>query len=65
MKPTAIAVGTCVRVLAMNDPQAVPSDTLGTFIGSTDMGTWMRTAVRSDNSCPLALAVPPDRCEMP
>ena len=64
MKPTAIAVGMRVRVLAMNDPQAVPPGTLGTAMGSTDMGRWVRIAVRWDNGSMLALAVPPDRYEV-
>ena len=47
----------------MNDPQAVPSGTLGTVTGSREMGTWVRIAVNWDNRSTLALAVPPDRFE--
>jgi hypothetical protein len=64
MKPTAIAAGTRVRLLAMNDPQAVPAGTCGTVIGAKDMGTWVRIAMRWDNGSSLALAVPPDRYEI-
>ena len=48
----------------MNDPQAVPSGTLGTVKGCTDMGSWVRIAVEWDNRSTLALAVPPDRFEI-
>ena len=64
MKLTAIAAGTRVRCLAMNDPQAVPSGTLGAVTGCTDVGTWLRIAVDWDNGSTLALAVPPDRYEV-
>jgi len=64
MELTAVAAGTRVRVLAMNDPQPVPSGTHGTVAGTTDMGSWVRIAVRWDNGSSLALAVPPDRYEV-
>jgi uncharacterized protein DUF4314 len=64
MELTAVAAGTRVRVLAMNDPQPVPSGTHGTVAGTTDMGSWVRIAVRWDNGSSLALAVPPDRYEI-
>ena len=64
MKPTTPVAGTRVRVLAMNDPQAVPRGTLGTVVNSTDMGKWMRIAVHWDNGSMLALAVPPDQFEV-
>ena len=64
MKPNILAAGTRVRCLSMNDPQALPSGTLGTVIGCTDMGSWMRIAVVWDNRSTLALAVPPDRYEI-
>ena len=64
MKPTTPVAGARVRVLAMNDPEGVPRGTLGTIINTTDMGTWMRIAVRWDNGSTLALAVPPDQFEV-
>ena len=64
MKPNIPAAGTRVRCLSMNDPQALPSGTLGTVTGCTDMGSWMRIAVNWDNGSTLALAVPPDRYEV-
>jgi hypothetical protein len=64
MKLTALAAGTLVRCLGMNDPQAVPAGTLGTVTSCTDMGTWVRIGVDWDNSSTLALAVPPDRYEV-
>jgi hypothetical protein len=64
MKLTALAAGTRVRCLGMNDPQAVPTGTLGTVSGCTDMGKWVRIAVNWDNQSTLALAVPPDRYEV-
>ena len=64
MKLNIPAAGTRVRCLSMNDPQALPSGTLGTVAGCTDMGTWVRIAVNWDNGSTLALAVPPDRYEV-
>ena len=64
MKPSTPVPGARVRVLAMNDPQAVPRGTIGTVVNSTDMGTWMRIAVHWDNDSTLALAVPPDQFEV-
>jgi hypothetical protein len=64
MKPNILAAGTRVRCLAMNDPQAVPSGTLGSVTRCTDMGSWLRVAVDWDNRSTLALAVPPDRYEI-
>jgi hypothetical protein len=63
MNPSVPSPGTRIRCLSMNDPQAVPSGTLGTVTGSIDMGSWLRIAVNWDNRSTLALAVPPDRFE--
>ena len=64
MKPTAIATGTRVRCVAMNDPQAVPAGTVGTVVGCTAMRDGLLIAVEWDNGRYLALAVPPDRYEI-
>ena len=64
MKPTAVAQGTRVRCVAMNDPQAVPAGTVGTVVGCTAMGVGLLIAVEWDNGRYLALAVPPDRYEV-
>ena len=64
MKPTAVAPGTRVRCVAMNDPQAVPTGTVGTVVGCTAMGVGLLIAVEWDNGRYLALAVPPDRYEV-
>ncbi len=64
MKPSFPAKGARVRCLFMNDPQAVPSGTLGVVTGCTDMGSWILIAVSWDNRSTLALAVPPDRFEI-
>ena len=64
MKPTVPVPGTRIRCLSMNDPQAVPSGTLGMVTSVTDMGSWVRIGVDWDNRSTLALAVPPDRYEV-
>lgn len=64
MKPVALAVGTRVRVLAMNDPVAVPSGTLGTVVNWLDKGPWILIGVHWDDGRKLGLAVPPDRFEV-
>ena len=64
MKQTAVAAGIRVRCVAMNDPQAVPVGTLGTVVGCTTMGVWLRISVNWDNGSYLALAVPRDRYEV-
>ena len=64
MKPTGLAAGTRVRVLAMNDPLAVPHGTLGTVTACADKGLWVLIGVHWDNGSRMALAVPPDRYEV-
>jgi hypothetical protein len=64
MKLNSPAAGTRLRCLSVNGPQALPSGTIGTGAGLTDMRSWVCVAVNWDNGSTLALAVPPDLYEL-